>query len=285
MTRQSPEQDRRLAAEIDLSVFDVVIMHYAVRLSLKDYLPGAHGAANPALHRAEGPSSSRMNTIRPIRRRPGSSAWLSTLSIPACRRQARICLPASDFHWTEFLSTLTGYVPEDPSLGQYLLPLREREILVAYRGRMLPYFYGSLGWQKYRIGVDVKALAQERGLPVDIEVDDTKRIYGTDWYRFLGSARATLGTESGSNVFDFDGNVRSEIERRLAQNPELPFAELYNELLGAAGTEYPHEPDFAQDIRGDSFANGIGAVRRGILWRADARRALYCAEPGLRQYR
>ena len=72
---------------------------------------------------------------------------------------------------------------------------------------------------KYRIGVDVKALAQERGLPVDIEVDDTKRIYGTDWYRFLGSARATLGTESGSNVFDFDGNVRSEIERRLAQNP------------------------------------------------------------------
>ena len=47
-----------------------------------------------------------------------------------------------------------------------------------------------------------------RGVPVDIEVDDSKRIYGDDWYRFLGSARATLGTESGSNVFDFDGQLK-----------------------------------------------------------------------------
>ncbi|AZW19857.1 hypothetical protein CS345_00700 [Bordetella bronchiseptica] len=231
VTRQSPEQDRRLAAEIDLSVFDVVIMHYAVRLSLKDYLP------EPMALRIRRFTGLKVLFIQDEYDTTNTAkAWIKRLAfdivytcVPPAGRE--YVYPASDFHWTEFLSTLTGYVPEDPSLGQYLLPLREREILVAYRGRMLPYFYGSLGWQKYRIGVDVKALAQERGLPVDIEVDDTKRIYGTDWYRFLGSARATLGTESGSNVFDFDGNVRSEIERRLAQNPELPFAELYNELL------------------------------------------------------
>ena len=54
----------------------------------------------------------------------------------------------------------------------------------------------------------LKELAASRNITVDIEVDDNKRIYGDSWYRFLGSVRATLGTESGSNVFDFDGTLK-----------------------------------------------------------------------------
>ena len=33
------------------------------------------------------------------------------------------------------------------------------------------------------------------------------RIYGSDWFNFIGSCRSMLGTKSGSNVFDFDGSV------------------------------------------------------------------------------
>lgn len=231
ISRQTPLRDQKLAEEVDFSIFDVLIYHYAVRLSLKDYLP------EPMARKIERFTGLKILFIQDEYDTTNTArAWIRRLAfdmvytcVPPEGRE--YVYPASCFQHTEFLSTLTGYVPEDPSLGRYQVPLREREVMVAYRGRMLPYFYGSLGWQKYRIGVDVKALAQARGLNVDIEVDDSKRIYGADWYRFMGSARATLGTESGSNVFDFDGTLRGKIEKILDANPGATFDDLYRELL------------------------------------------------------
>ena len=51
-----------------------------------------------------------------------------------------------------------------------------------------------------------------RGIPHDIAMDDASRIYGDAWYKFLGSSRTMLGSESGSNVFDFDGDLEEEID-------------------------------------------------------------------------
>ncbi|WP_338880509.1 hypothetical protein WHX56_03825 [Achromobacter veterisilvae] len=231
ISRQTSLRDYKLAEEVDFSMFDVLIYHYAVRLSLKDYLP------EPMARKIERFTGLKILFIQDEYDTTNTArAWIRRLAfdmvytcVPPEGRE--YVYPASCFQHTEFLATLTGYVPEDPSLGRYQVPLRERQVMVAYRGRMLPYFYGSLGWQKYRIGVDVKELAQARGLNVDIEVDDSKRIYGMDWYRFMGSARATLGTESGSNVFDFDGTLRSKIEKILDANPGASFDDLYRELL------------------------------------------------------
>ena len=231
ISRQTALRDQKLAEEVDFSMFDVLIYHYAVRLSLKDYLP------EPMARKIERFTGLKLLFIQDEYDTTNTArAWIRRLAfdmvytcVPPAGRE--YVYPASCFQHTEFLSTLTGYVPEDPSLGRYQVPLREREVMIAYRGRMLPYFYGSLGWQKYRIGVDVKELAAARGMNVDIEVDDSKRIYGTDWYRFMGSARATLGTESGSNVFDFDGTLRSKIEKILDDKPGATFDDMYRELL------------------------------------------------------
>ncbi len=106
----------------------------------------------------------------------------------------------------EFLQTHTGFVPED-DMDRFIKPLSERKLHLAYRGRTLPYRYGSLGREKYLIGVRMKALAAAAGVPSDIEVDDDNRIYGDDWYRFTASARATLASETASHVFDFDGSI------------------------------------------------------------------------------
>jgi hypothetical protein len=62
---------------------------------------------------------------------------------------------------------------------------------------------------------------------VDIEVDNDHRIYGDDWYRFLGSCRATLGTESGANVFDFDGALAA----LAARNAAMPYEEFKKRFL------------------------------------------------------
>lgn len=220
-----------IANQFDLSIFDVVIVHYSVRLSLPDYLTEVMAKKVERFRglkilfiqdEYEGTEIAR--------------SWMDRLNfgivytcVPASSLEQ--VYPSSRFPATDFLPTLTGYVPESSDIAKYTIPMADRPLYIAYRGRKLPFFYGSLAQEKYRIGVDVRRMAEERGLPVDIEVDDSKRIYGTDWFRFLGSARATLGTESGSNVFDFDGTIKSKIEAIMKNNPDVSFEHVHDVVL------------------------------------------------------
>lgn len=226
---------KELSAMLDFAVFDVVIVHYSVRTSVPGHLD--EGVAR-ALDRYHG---LKMLFIQDEYESVEiSRALMERLKfdvVYTCVPETAIgnVYPAYRFPATEFLPTLTGYVPEDPTLEQHALPLAARKAAIAYRGRELPLIYGELGYEKYRIGVEMKALAGLRDIPVDIEVDDSKRIYGADWYKFLGSARATLGTESGSNVFDFDGTLKDRIAQRLKQRPHQNAREVAAEILA------PHE--------------------------------------------
>ncbi len=126
----------------------------------------------------------------------------------------RLAYPEAQLPGVEVISTLTGFVPADiDRLAAFALPMDQRQVRIAYRGRVLPHRFGDLGREKYVIGARMRALAQARGVPVDIDWTEDSRIYGEGWYRFLGSARATLITESGANIFDFDGALaRAEAE-------------------------------------------------------------------------
>jgi len=233
----TPEFWKRSAYEVvglvDFSVFDVVIIHYSIRLSVLNHLD--NGLAQ-VLEKYNG-----LKVLFIQDEYEGTEiarSWMDKLKfdvVYTCVPQEGLeyVYPSYRFPVTEFLPTLTGYVPEDPTLERYSKPLSERELLIAYRGRKLPAVYGQLGYEKYRIGVEMKRIAGMRGLPVDIEVDDSKRIYGSAWYEFLGSARATLGTESGANVFDFDGSLRTEINRLMAEKPEITFKEISAQVLAS----------------------------------------------------
>jgi hypothetical protein len=218
---------------IDLSVFDVAIIHYSVRLSTREHLE--EGLAKAFEHfnglkvlfiqdEYEGTEIAR--------------AWMDRLSfdiIYTCVPQdsLNIVYPPSRFPATEFLPTLTGYVPEDITLERHSRKFEERDLLIFYRGRKLSPLYGELGLEKAQIGEKMKAIAGMRGLQVDIEIDDAKRIYGSAWYKFLGSARATLGTESGANVFDFDGSLKMKIQQLTANNPQITFEEISTQVLAS----------------------------------------------------
>ncbi len=129
--------------------------------------------------------------------------------------------------------TLTGYIPDDAEIEIYQRPMRERNLTIAYRGRRLAHFYGDLGQEKLWIGLEVRKAAEARGIPVDIEVDEDHRIYGRGWYEFLANSRATLGTESGSNVFDFDGSLK----RAGAEHSEMTYEAFRKHFL--SGREGP----------------------------------------------
>jgi hypothetical protein len=134
--------------------------------------------------------------------------------------------PASELPGVNLTSILTGYVPIGLERTQHVRPLEDRTRLIAYRGRPLAFQYGDLAQEKSNIGKHVRAVCEKRGLPVDIEWSEEKRIYGRDWNDFLQSARATLGTESGSNVFDMDGSIAKAVNAALKENPNLTYEEV-----------------------------------------------------------
>lgn len=230
-----PATDAQVATAFDLSIFDAVVVHYSVRHCIP-------GAFNEILIRKlvdytglkiafiQDEYDLTENTRRLFER-------IGYRVVYTCVPQEgrEFVYPAARFPHTAFLPTLTGYVPEDIEIASAIRPMAEREIVIAYRGRVLHPVYGMLAREKSTIGIEMKRLAAQRGLRVDIEVDEAHRVYGADWYRFLGSARATLGTESGANVFDVDGSLRAAVDAALAARPDIPFEELHRTLLA------PHE--------------------------------------------
>jgi hypothetical protein len=139
--------------------------------------------------------------------------------------------PPEEFPGVRFVSNLTGYVPDKLPSVDTLVPPSQRQLVVGHRGRPLPVRYGRLGWEKIEIGRMVKAFCDARGIPSDIAWTEDKRIYGPRWYEFMASCRAMLGSESGSNVFDWDGALGARLREYRQQHPAATGEEVYDHLL------------------------------------------------------
>ncbi len=215
---------------VDLNVFDILVIHYSVRVSVRnsnfmlspEYVDAVKnfGGFKILFIQDEYDSTNIAHS------------WIAELGIHTVYscvppQYKEVIYPTIKFPFVDFTSTLTGYVPIAKSRHKKYKKTSDRPILIGYRGRVLPYWYGTLGQEKLEIGVKVKEYCLSKNLPVDIEWEETKRIYGQDWYQFLMNCRATLGTESGSNVFDFDGTIRNEIEKKLEKNTYLSFEDIY----------------------------------------------------------
>lgn len=143
--------------------------------------------------------------------------------------------PPERFGHVRFVTVLTGYVPDNLSRPDFIKPLAQRDIHVGYRGRVLGAWFGELGFLKSEIGRQVRRACWQRGIPCDIEWSENARIYGEDWFRFLGNCRAVLGIETGSNVFDENNLIRRRWEELKQKNPRLTFKEFRRELVGIEG--------------------------------------------------
>lgn len=138
----------------------------------------------------------------------------------------------SRLHGVDVKTTLAGFVPT--TIPRRLVaprPLRERPVDVVYRGRAVPFWLGRLGQEKLEIARGFSARSEGSGLRVDVAWSEPDRIYGAAWYRFLASARATLSTESGASVVDFDGSIEERTNEYLSMHPTAGFEEVEREVL------------------------------------------------------
>jgi len=217
--------------------YDVIVIHYCIRVNVENHLSPNYSQALKAfggykiLYIQDEYDTTETARI-----------WIENIGIHAIftcvpDQYVNDIYPKTRFPNVEFIQTLTGFVPERFERLNYLQinesvkPIADRKLLIVYRGRRLPYWYGDLGQEKFEIGIKVKQICETRSISADIECDDSKRIYGEGWYEFLGSGKATLGSESGSNVFDDFGDIRANIEAALKKNPAMTYAEARNSFL------------------------------------------------------
>jgi hypothetical protein len=146
--------------------------------------------------------------------------------------------PKAEFPGVEFITVFTGYVPDGYAAAHPTpMPLKARPIVLGYRGRDIGPRYGRLGFEKYEIGRRMKEICDANGVANDIAMTEASRIYGTAWFDFVGRCRAMLGSESGANVFDFDGKIADELKRMTAELGRLPTHPEFKPIVGQRDTE------------------------------------------------
>lgn len=207
--------------EVGIDFYDAIVVHYSVRLPFGQM-------SDTGIRKLYDFRGLRVLFIQDeydntnvVKKIIGAGSFDLVFSVVPDRSMSRI-YPSNEFPQTKFVSTLTGYVPDElASQVETLNYPSTRPLFLAYRGRPLPIRYGRLGQEKVAIGQRVKDFCLKHDISCDIEWREQHRIYGKEWYAFIASAKAMLGSESGSNVFDWDGDLQEIIDKYKKTFPYL----------------------------------------------------------------
>jgi len=205
--------------------YDVVVVHYTVPLYLSEWFREQIAAFDGLKVQFIQDEYRRVDAAAAQMRELGIGLLFSSVPADAVPSVYGERLPGVDI-----VPTLTGYVPAGLD-GGTRPPLEGRPLDVVYRGRSIQFWLGRLGQDKVRIGRGFLARAASTDLRCDIAWTEADRIYGDEWYRFLGSSRSTLGTESGASIVDFDGKLQERTDAYLAAHPGASFDEVEREIL------------------------------------------------------
>jgi hypothetical protein len=209
--------------DFDLSRFDLVFHNYCSRFCFQGYVSEDYQKKLRAFRGlkilAVQDEYDRTDTLKAAIKDMGFHIVLTCVP----QDSLEYVYPKSKFPGVTFITVFTGYVTDDFDNGQNPPPpLKDRPIVVGYRGRDIGGRYGRLGFDKFEIGRRMKEICDKRGVVNDIAMDEASRIYGTAWFDYLGRCRSMLGSESGSNVFDFDGSIETLYKKMMAENGGVP---------------------------------------------------------------
>jgi Glycosyl transferases group 1 len=214
---------------LELDEFDVVVIHYSLVLPSESYVSRGF---RDKLRRYRGlkiqfiqDEYRWVDRATAAARDVGVDVLFTCAPEPAAGQLYDTGLPG-----VKRVQTLTGYVPMSLQ-DRPRRPLRERSTDVGYRGRDLPFWLGRLTQEKAWIGQGFLERAPRYGLRVDIGWREGDRVYGRGWIDLISSCRATLGTESGASIADFDGSVEQAVRTYLSEHPGAQYEEVYEALL------------------------------------------------------
>jgi hypothetical protein len=214
---------------LDLGEFDAVVIHYSLVLSEERHV--ARGFRDK-LKRFRGLKVQFIqDEYRWVDRATAASREIGIdVLFTAAPEPAAGLLYDARLPGVRRVETLTGYVP-DALTRRPRQPLRERSIDVGYRGRDLPFWLGRLTQEKQWIAQGFLERAPAYGLRTDIAWREQDRIYGDRWIDFIASCRATLCTESGASIADFDGSAERAVRTYLRTHHGAGYEEVHDAVL------------------------------------------------------
>ena len=140
--------------------------------------------------------------------------------------------PRSMAAGVKFSEAFTGYweTKTDLPFQQYRRDFDLRSIDVGQRVRHLPPQLGPAAQKKGEIAIKLAEAAQDQGFLCDVSTKDSDVLIGTDWWKFLGNTKFTVGRLGGASVVDTHGNLARKVNQLQLRNPKISFEEIAKKL-------------------------------------------------------
>lgn len=154
-------------------------------------------------------------------------------------RDLHMLYPRALARGVEFHEAFTGYWEESTSLpiGDFRLPFRDRSIDLGQRVRHLPPQLGPAAQRKGELAIDFAARASEEGFTCDVSTRDGDVLTGSDWWKFLGNMRYTVGRLGGASIADPKGRLAAKVRQFQLRKPGITHEEI---ALRLKTTSLPH---------------------------------------------
>ena len=214
-----------------LDDFDVIIIHYSLTLYKENYMSKGviEGIRKSEALKIVFAQDEYERTDELIRKVNDLGANFYFTSVPSS-------LQGQVFEGrlnptVRLIYNLTGYVANyHKFLRHSAKDIDQRRYTVAYRGRPLHPRYGLYGYFKWNAGKVVDEYCKRNNIISNIAVSEEERLYWNSWHDLLRDTKAMLATPSGSNVFDFDGSIKNQLDKKYGQANFEKYLDILEEL-------------------------------------------------------
>lgn len=147
-------------------------------------------------------------------------------------RDLEMLYPQSISAGVEFHEAFTGYWESSTAVPYSSLrkPFRERTIDLGQRVRHLPPQLGLAAQRKGELALRFADFARENGFKCDVSTKDADVLVGTDWWRFLGDIRFTVGRLGGASIADPYGRLAARVNQLQLRRPSITYETLARRL-------------------------------------------------------
>ena len=113
---------------------------------------------------------------------------------------------------------------------KYFVPDRNGCLILDIVGENYPYYgKGSIG--KFEIADSFIKFSKNWDLILNINTEESGRIYGDNWYKFISNCKGVIGVEAGVSIFDLEGAVFKEYNDLLIKNGRVTYDDLASSLI------------------------------------------------------
>ncbi len=214
-----------------LEDFDVIITHYSLTLYKENYMSKGvmEGIRKSEALKIVFAQDEYEHTEELIRKVNYLRADFYFTSVPSCL-QKRVFGGRLN-PTTSLVYNLTGYVANyHKFLRHSAKRIDQRRYTVAYRGRPLHPRYGRYGYFKWNAGKVMEDYCNKNNIVSNIAVSEEERLYWNSWHDLLRDTKAMLATPSGSNVFDFEGSIKDQLDKKYGHSAFEKYLDILEEL-------------------------------------------------------